>query len=65
MNYWRVEISIIIPVYNAEKTLERCVNSIMSQDFTDFELILVGNERSDSSDQFCQAFASVLQLTLA
>ena len=45
--------------------MECSVNSIISQDFTDFELILVGNERSDSSDQFCKAFASVLQLTLA
>ena len=58
MNYWRVEISIIIPVYNAEKTLERCVNSILSQDFTDFELILVDDGSSDKSGQLCQAFAS-------
>ena len=34
-------ISIIVPIYNAEKKLRRCVESILSQTFSDFELILV------------------------
>ncbi|MGM9757298.1 MAG: glycosyltransferase family 2 protein [Candidatus Cryptobacteroides sp.] len=58
MNYSRVEVSIIVPVYNAEKTLERCVNSILSQDFTDFELILVDDGSSDNSGRLCDEFAS-------
>ena len=34
-------VSIIVPVYNGEKTLARCVDSILRQDFRDFELLLV------------------------
>ena len=34
-------VSIIVPVYNGEKTLRRCVDSILNQEYTDFELILV------------------------
>ncbi|WP_254555166.1 glycosyltransferase family 2 protein, partial [Salmonella enterica] len=34
-------VSIIVPVYNAETTLRHCVDSIRSQEFTDFELLLV------------------------
>ena len=34
------EISIIVPVYNVEKYLKRCIDSILNQSFTDFELIL-------------------------
>ena len=42
-------ISIIIPVYNTEKYLEKCINSILHQKFTDFELILVDDGSTDSS----------------
>lgn len=34
-------VSIIVPVYNAEQTLARCVDSILKQEYTDFELLLV------------------------
>ena len=43
------EISVIVPVYNMEKYLKRCVDSILSQSFSDFELILVDDESQDSS----------------
>mgnify|MGYP002334326743 CR=1 FL=1 len=33
------KVSIIVPVYNAEKSLARCVDSILNQEFRDFELI--------------------------
>ena len=36
-----VTVSIIIPVYNAESTLRQCVESILSQDFEDYELLLI------------------------
>ncbi|WP_300621946.1 glycosyltransferase [uncultured Fusobacterium sp.] len=36
-----LKLSIIIPVYNAEKTIERCINSILNQEFKDFEIILI------------------------
>ena len=36
-----VKVSIIVPVYNSAKTLRRCADSILNQDFTDYELFLV------------------------
>ena len=46
-------ISIIVPIYNAEKKLRRCVESILSQTFSDFELILVDDGSSDNSPAIC------------
>ena len=37
------EISIIVPVYNVEKYLDKCIVSILNQDYEDFELILVND----------------------
>lgn len=47
------EISVIVPVYNAEEYLERCIKSILNQSFTDFELILVDDGSTDSSPFLC------------
>ncbi len=44
------EISVILPFFNAEKTLERSVNSIINQTFGNFELIAVNNNSSDNSE---------------
>lgn len=49
-------ISIIIPIYNAEKNLRRCIESILSQTFSDFELILVDDGSSDNSLMICKEF---------
>ena len=51
-------ISIIIPVYNAEKYLRRCIESVLSQSFTDFELILVDDGSKDQSPQICDEYSS-------
>jgi len=51
------KISIIVPVYNVEKYLEKCVRSILAQTFTDFELILVDDGSPDSSGAMCDQFA--------
>ncbi len=51
-------ISIIVPVYNAEKTLRQCVNSILTQDFMDYELILVDDGSKDSSPSICDEYAN-------
>lgn len=49
-------LSIIIPVYNVEKYIERCINSILSQSFTDFELIIVNDGSTDNSGLICDEF---------
>lgn len=52
------KISIIVPVYNMEKYLHQCVDSILAQTFTDFELLLVNDGSKDSSAAICDAYAS-------
>ena len=54
-------ISIIIPVYNAEKTLQRCIDSILCQTFDDYEIILVEDGSSDSSFTICNALQESYQ----
>ena len=50
-------VSIIVPVYNAEGTLRRCVESVLTQEFTDFELILANDGSQDASGALCDQFA--------
>ena len=50
------EISVIVPVYNCEKYLEKCINSILSQTFDDLELILINDGSSDNSGKVCDYF---------
>ena len=50
--------SIIIPVYNTEKELERCVRSVTCQTYRDFELILVDDGSKDNSGALCDGFAA-------
>jgi len=49
--------SVVIPVYNVEKYLNECVDSILSQTFTDFELILVDDGSKDDSGKICDEYA--------
>lgn len=51
------EISIIVPVYNAEKYLPQCIDSILAQTFTDFELLLIDDGASDNSGRVCEEYA--------
>ena len=51
------KISVIVPVYNVEKHLPRCIESILAQTFSDFELILVNDESSDNSGQICDEYS--------
>lgn len=50
-------ISVVIPVYNAAKYLQRCVASVLCQTYTDIECILVNDGSKDKSLQLCQSFA--------
>ena len=52
------KISIIVPVYKAEKYLNRCVDSILAQTFTDFELLLIDDGSPDKSGEICDEYAS-------
>lgn len=49
--------SIIVPIYNCEKYLSRCIDSILDQTFTDFELILVNDGSKDDSGMICEDYA--------
>ena len=52
------KISVIVPVYNVEKYIHRCVDSILAQTFTDFELILVDDGSPDNCGTICDEYAA-------
>ena len=49
--------SVIVPIYNIEKYIKRCVESVLAQSFTDFELILVDDGSPDNCPAICDAFS--------
>ena len=51
------KVSILVPVYKAEKTLDACVESILAQTFPDFELLLIDDESPDRCPEMCDAWA--------
>lgn len=58
-NYGKVlKVSIIIPIHNAENTLKRCVDSVLSQTFADFELILIDDGSNDASPSIIDEYAT-------
>ncbi len=52
-------ISIIVPIYNAEKYLKKCINSILNQSYEDFELLLVNDGSSDQSLIICKEMVTL------
>lgn len=54
----RVVFYIIVPVYNSERFLRRCITSIIKQSFSDYHLILIDDGSTDSSGSICDSFAS-------
>lgn len=51
------QISVIVPVYNGERYLHECIDSILIQSFTNFELILVDDGSKDESARICYDYA--------
>ena len=52
-----IKISIIVPVYNTEKYLKDCIDSILNQTYQNIELILINDESTDSSSSICREYA--------
>ena len=51
------EISVVIPVYNVESYLPKCIDSVLNQTWKDFELILVNDGSTDRSLSICRSYA--------
>ena len=52
------KVSVIVPVYNVEKYLDRCVKSLLAQSLKDIEIILVDDESPDNCPQICDSYAN-------
>ena len=50
------EISVIVPMYNAENYINKCIDSILGQTFTDFELLLIDDGSQDKSAEICKTY---------
>lgn len=51
------KISVIVPIYNVEQYLKRCVDSILNQSFVDFDILLVDDGSTDTSGEICDSFS--------
>ncbi|MGY0255828.1 glycosyltransferase [Limosilactobacillus fermentum] len=49
-------VSIIVPIYNVQDFVEKCIESILNQTFEDFELLLVNDVLTDHSKEICERF---------
>ncbi len=54
-----VEVSIVMPVYNAEKYLESTINSVLQQTYTNWELLLIDDGSTDNSADICKAYSII------
>lgn len=52
-----VKISFIVPIYNSENTLSRCIESVLNQSYNNFELLLINDGSSDESLKICKMYA--------
>ena len=57
-------ISIIVPAYNAEKTIERCILSVLAQTYKDFQLIIVNDGSTDTTANICEKYKDDSRLTI-
>ncbi len=54
-----MKISVIIPVYNAEKYISKCIDSVLAQSYEDWQMILVDDGSKDNSLEICQKYANI------
>lgn len=54
-----IKFSVIVPVYNVEKTIQRCLNSIINQTYKNIEILLINDGSTDSSKQICEKYVSL------
>ena len=52
------KLSIIVPAYNVERFLDKCLSSICEQTYRDFEVLLLNDGSSDATPQICEAWAA-------
>lgn len=55
------KLSIVVPVYNVEKYLKRCIESLIAQTFNDYEIILVDDGSTDKSGEICDKFSKLYE----
>ena len=53
-----IKLSFIVPVYNVAPYLRKCVDSLLAQDYDDYEIILVDDGSTDDSPQICDEYAA-------
>lgn len=56
-----MEISCIVPVYNVEKYITKCINSILAQSFKDYEIIMIDDGSTDNSGNICDEYAQAYE----
>lgn len=52
------KVSVIVPVYNVEKYLNKCIKSLLDQDFENYEIILIDDGSTDNSGRICDSYSS-------
>lgn len=58
------KISIIVPAYNCEGTIEKCILSVINQSFLDWELILIDDGSIDNTREICRRYADSIKIFL-
>lgn len=57
-------VSIIVPVFNAEEYIHRCIDSILKQEYQNFELLLVDDGSTDRSGKICREYAGEIPASM-
>ena len=52
----KLKISVVVPVFNSEKYLEKCIDSIINQTYKNIEIILINDGSSDKSEEICNSY---------